>query len=58
MTVGGVPGMVKYAGMQGAYSGEDQINVLLPSSLAGEGSVTVQLTANGIAANPVNVTIQ
>jgi uncharacterized protein (TIGR03437 family) len=58
VTVGGVPGMVKYAGMQGAYSGEDQINVLLPSSLAGEGSVTVQLTANGIAANPVNVTIQ
>jgi uncharacterized protein (TIGR03437 family) len=58
VTVGGVACEVAYAGPQGSYTGLDQVNVLLPQSLAGKGSVTVQLTANGIAANPVNITIQ
>lgn len=49
---------VSYAGAQGSYEGLDQVNVALPSSLAGSGDVVVQLTANGIAANPVHVTIQ
>jgi len=44
--------------VQGSFTGLDQVNVLLPPSLAGKGNVTVQLTANGIAANPVNLTIQ
>jgi hypothetical protein len=30
----------------------------LPASLAGKGNVTIQLTANGLAANAVNVTFQ
>jgi uncharacterized protein (TIGR03437 family) len=34
------------------------VNVQLPASLAGKGNVTIQLTANGLAANPVNITIQ
>jgi hypothetical protein len=34
------------------------VNILLPHSLAGAGNVTVQVTASGIAANPVQITIQ
>jgi hypothetical protein len=34
------------------------VNVQLPASLAGKGNVTIQVTANGIAANAVNVTIE
>lgn len=56
--VGGTAGTVKYAGAQGVYAGLDQVNVLLPQTLAGSGSVVVILTANGIAANAVNFSIQ
>jgi uncharacterized protein (TIGR03437 family) len=58
VTIGGVNATVAYAGPQGTLAGLDQANVLIPASLAGAGNVTVQLVANGIAANPVNVTIQ
>jgi uncharacterized protein (TIGR03437 family) len=58
VTVDGVAASVAYAGPQGTFTGLDQANVLLPASLAGKGNVTVQLTANGTAANPVNITIQ
>jgi uncharacterized protein (TIGR03437 family) len=58
VTVNGVAASVAYAGPQGTFTGLDQANVLLPASLAGKGNVTVQLTANGIAANSVNITIQ
>jgi uncharacterized protein (TIGR03437 family) len=47
-----------YAGLQGQYSGEDQINVQIPNSLAGTGDVAITLTAAGIASNTVHVTIQ
>jgi len=49
---------VKYAGPQGSFVGLDQANVLLPASLAGKGNVTIRLTANGLVANAVNITIQ
>jgi len=49
---------VDYAGIQGTYVGEDQINVELPNSLAGAGEVTVQVWIQGIPANPVTVTFQ
>ena len=49
---------VKYAGPQGGFVGLDQANVLLPASLAGKGNVSIQLTANGLVANGVNITIQ
>jgi len=58
VSIGGINATVSYAGVQGTFAGLDQANVLIPSSLAGKGSVTIQLTANGVAANPVNVTIQ
>jgi len=46
------------AGTQGLFGGLDQGNVLLPASLAGKGTVAVQLTSNGVAANAVQVVIQ
>jgi len=57
VTVNGVSTQVLYAGSAG-YSGVDQINVLLPASLAGTGTVALQLTASGIAANTVQIAIQ
>ena len=57
VTVNGVTAPVLYAG-NGGYPGIDQVNVMLPASLAGSGTVTLQLTASGIAANAVQVAIQ
>jgi uncharacterized protein (TIGR03437 family) len=57
VTVNGVNVPVLYAG-NGGFMGVDQINVQLPASLAGAGTVTVQVTASGIAANPVQIQIQ
>jgi uncharacterized protein (TIGR03437 family) len=58
ITVNGVAGTVTYLGPQGSVPGLDQINVLLPASLAGAGNVDVQLTAAGVASNQVAITIQ
>ena len=58
-TAGGVGLPVSYAGAQNAaYPGLDQVNVLLPQSLAGKGDVTIQVTVDGQAANPAHVAIQ
>jgi len=57
VTFNGVAGQVMYAGPQ-ETPGLDQVNVLIPASLAGKGNVNVQLTAGGIAANPFQVSIQ
>jgi uncharacterized protein (TIGR03437 family) len=58
VTVGGVKIPAEFAGPQGGFIGLDQANILLPSTLAGKGNVPIQLTANGLAANTVNITIQ
>jgi uncharacterized protein (TIGR03437 family) len=58
VSFGGTNAPVSFAGPQGQFVGVDQVNVQLPASLKGKGNVTIQLTANGIAANPVNITIQ
>jgi uncharacterized protein (TIGR03437 family) len=58
-TVGGlsVPVLGWAATLQ--FVGEDQVNIgPLPASLAGTGSVNIVITADGQAANTVNVTIQ
>ena len=57
VTVNGAPVQVLYAGPS-SDQGEDQINVVLPYSLTGAGNVTIQLTAAGKAANPVQLAIQ
>jgi len=50
---------VLFAGDQGQYLGEDQINVgPLPPSLAGMGSVDLVLTADQLKANIVHLTFK
>ncbi len=56
--IGGTKATVTYAGPQGQFIGLDQANVKIPAPLAGKGKVNIQLTANGIAANVVNMIIQ
>ncbi len=56
--MGGLPATVSYAGPQGDFPGLDQINVLVPPSLAGRGLVDVNLAIFGTAANTVQVMIQ
>ena len=63
VAVGSTEGTVLYAGAQGgggtgSYYGLDQVNVLLPRSLVGSGTVNVVLTAGGQTANTVTVDIQ
>ena len=58
VSIGGLDVPVLYAGPQGSFAGLDQINVQIPSSLAGKGTVLIQVTAGGIAANPVQVVIK
>jgi uncharacterized protein (TIGR03437 family) len=58
VSIGGTNVPVSFAGSQGGFAGLDQANLELPSSLAGKGKVTIQLTAEGLAANTVNITIQ
>jgi uncharacterized protein (TIGR03437 family) len=57
-TINGVSAPVIYAGSQGGENGLDQVNIQIPASLAGKGNVNVQLTTEGIAANPVQITVQ
>jgi uncharacterized protein (TIGR03437 family) len=58
-TVGGVSVPVLGAAATAQFVGEDQVNIgPLPRSLAGAGSVNILITADGQAANTVNVTIQ
>jgi uncharacterized protein (TIGR03437 family) len=57
-TVNGAPTAVQYSGAEGVYPGLDQVNILLPASLAGAGRVTIVVTAGGKPSNPVYVNIQ
>lgn len=56
--VGGVPTQLDYIGPQGVYVGLDQVNLLLPRSLAGRGEVEVNLTVQGQRANTLQVKIK
>jgi len=57
VTVGGTACSVSFAGKQGGLVGVDQINCLLPRSLAGRGEVDVVTTVDGQNANTVKVNI-
>ena len=56
--VGGADTPVVFVGAQGDLVGLDQINLRLPRSLAGRGLVDVALTADGMAANTVQLEIR
>ncbi len=58
ITIGGTPATVLYAGPQGNFPALDQIDALVPASLAGAGVVDVQLTVDGIAANTLQIKLQ
>jgi uncharacterized protein (TIGR03437 family) len=58
VTLGSKSATVSYAGPQGAFPGLDQINVVIPKSLAGSGSVPIVVAVQGHKSNTVNVTIQ
>jgi uncharacterized protein (TIGR03437 family) len=47
---------VTYSG-KSSYQGEDQVNVIIPKSLAGAGDVRVYLVADGVASNVVGLNI-
>ena len=49
--IGGARASLLYAGAQPQYPGLDQVNVVIPSSLAGAGEVTVVLKVDGQTAN-------
>jgi uncharacterized protein (TIGR03437 family) len=55
-TINGVAATVTYAGS--VSPGIDQLNILIPSKLAGAGYVNVQVTAEGVLANPVQITLK
>ncbi len=57
-TVGGLDVAIPFAGKQGGLIGVDQVNLLLPSKLAGRGEAEIQLFVDGKAANPVRVQIR
>lgn len=58
VTVGGLGASVAYAGTQGLWPGLDQVNVLLPRSLAGSGLVDVVLSVDGHVANRVQIAVK
>jgi uncharacterized protein (TIGR03437 family) len=58
VTIGGQEAQVSFAGDQGSFAGLDQVNVLIPRSLAGSGTVNIVLTASGQRANTVNISVQ
>ncbi|MGH9855493.1 MAG: hypothetical protein ACREBD_37125, partial [Blastocatellia bacterium] len=55
---GGLDAQVTYAGALTDFIGLDQINVRVPSELAGRGDVFINLRVGGITANPVQVNIK
>ena len=59
ITLGGTPLAVEYVGSQNFYAGVDQINVVLPSSLAGRNrTLDLVIYVDGWAANIVQCKIQ
>ena len=57
-TIGNNSVPVAFAGPQGIFAGEDQINIQLPPTLRGAGVVDVTLSADGQTTNPVKVHIR
>ena len=59
VTVGNLSVPVLYSGPAPGFAGLDQVNIgPLPVGLAGQGSVNIVLTADGVQANVVTVSVQ
>ncbi len=57
-TIGTAAIPAAFAGAQGTFPGEDQINILLPQTLRGAGIVDVTLNVDGLITNAVKIQIQ
>lgn len=57
-TIGGADANVLFAGAQGEYPGLDQVNLQVPASLLGRGTVSLVLTVDGTASNAVTLNVQ
>jgi large repetitive protein len=57
-TVNGQVVPVQYAGAQATWVGLDQINLNLPRSLAGAGTLTITLTVDGEVSNTVTISVR
>jgi uncharacterized protein (TIGR03437 family) len=58
IAIGGARASLLYVGAQPQYPGLDQVNVMVPTSLAGAGEVPVVLTVDGQTANVVTVNVK
>lgn len=58
VSLGGTNAEALFAGATSEFAGLDQINIRLPQSLAGRGTVNIALTVDGQAANSVTVSIK
>lgn len=56
--IGGVDAVVQYAGSQAGTFGFDQLNLLLPRSIAGRGEVELVLTVDGKSANRISISVR
>jgi len=56
--LGGVDAPVQYASAAPGFVGLDQVNAVVPRTLAGRGEIDVALTADGRAANTVRVSFR
>jgi len=56
-TIGGMTAQVTYAGPEG-YQALDQVNIVVPRTLAGAGEVPIVLSIDGQTANPVTVSLK
>jgi uncharacterized protein (TIGR03437 family) len=56
--VAGQSVLVLFAGAQGQFAGLDQVNISLPTSLAGTGEASVYLIADGKMSNVASIKIQ
>jgi uncharacterized protein (TIGR03437 family) len=58
VSVGGTSVSTLFAGPHGTYPGLDQVNIQIPTSLAGRGDVELVIHADGQASNPVKLNIR
>ena len=56
--IGGRPATVQYAGRSGGFNGLDQINVVIPSGVAGAASVVVTTADGAVSRSGVFITLQ
>ena len=57
-TIGGITVPVDFAGVQPQYAGLDQVNLTVPTALAGRGAVAIAVSVDGQTSNALTVNIK